>query len=143
MVPSPPGDLGGSSLAHSPTGITSTKERIEKRSRDNSSAVWPVSGKDTEAADFLQRLQNFCFPYGGHNPHSHTSLSLVIGPAGIQSGIVISFQVLLADVANFLAHLHEEAYQSCPLNGYRSAISSVHATVNGVEVGKQPIPLGF
>ena len=94
LVPSPHGDLGGSSLAHSPTGITSTKERIKKRSRDNSSAVWPVSGKDTEAADFLQRLQNFCFPHGGHNPHSHTSLSLVIGPAGIQSGIVISFQVL-------------------------------------------------
>ena len=94
MVPSPPGDLSGSSKAHSPTGITFTKERIKKRSRDNSSAVWPVSGKDTEAADFLQWLRNFCFPHGGHNLHSHTSLSLVIGPAGVHSGIVISFQVL-------------------------------------------------
>ena len=49
----------------------------------------------------------------------------------------------LADVANFLAHLHEEDYQSHSLNGHRSAISSVHATVNGVEVGKQPITLHF
>ena len=45
----------------------------------------------------------------------------------------------IADVANFLAHLHEEGYQSRPLNAYRSAISSVHDTVDGVEVGKHPV----
>ena len=45
----------------------------------------------------------------------------------------------IADVANFLAHLHEEGYQSRSLNAYRSAISSVHDTVDGVEVGKHPM----
>ena len=45
----------------------------------------------------------------------------------------------IADIANFLAHLHEAGYQSRSLNAYRSAISSVHDTVDGVEVGKHPM----
>ena len=45
----------------------------------------------------------------------------------------------IADVANFLAHLHEEGYRSRSMNAYRSAISSVHDTVDGVEVGKHPM----
>ena len=45
----------------------------------------------------------------------------------------------VADTANFLAHLHEAGYQSRSLNAYRSAISSVHDTVDGVEVGKHPM----
>ena len=45
----------------------------------------------------------------------------------------------VADVANFLAHLHDEGYQSRLLNAYRSAISSVHDDVDGVEVGKHPM----
>ena len=44
----------------------------------------------------------------------------------------------IADIANFLAHLHEAGYQSRSLNAYSSAISSVHDTVDGVEVGKHP-----
>ena len=44
----------------------------------------------------------------------------------------------IADVANFLAHLFEEGYQSRSLNSFRSAISSVHDPVDGVEVGKHP-----
>ena len=45
----------------------------------------------------------------------------------------------VAEVANFLAHLFEQGYQSCSLNAYRSAISSVHDRVDGTEVGKHPI----
>ena len=45
----------------------------------------------------------------------------------------------IADVANFLAFLHKEGYKSRSLNAYRSAISSVHDTVDGVEVGKHPM----
>ena len=45
----------------------------------------------------------------------------------------------IADVANFLAHLHEEGYQSRSLNACHSAISSVHDTVDGVEVRKHPV----
>jgi len=44
----------------------------------------------------------------------------------------------IADVANFLAHRFEEGYQSRSLNSFRSAISSVHDPVDGVEVGKHP-----
>ena len=42
----------------------------------------------------------------------------------------------VANVANFLAYLHEEGYQSRSLNAYWSAIPSVHDTVDGMEVGK-------
>jgi len=45
----------------------------------------------------------------------------------------------VADVANFQAHLFEEGYQSRLLNSFRSAISSVHDPVDGVEVGKHPM----
>ena len=44
----------------------------------------------------------------------------------------------MSEVANFLADLHEEGYQSSSLNVFRSAISSVHDKVDGVEVGKHP-----
>ena len=40
----------------------------------------------------------------------------------------------IADVAYFLANLHDRS-----LNAYRSAISAVHDTVNGMEVGKYPV----
>ena len=44
----------------------------------------------------------------------------------------------VSEVANFLANLHEEGYQSSSLNVFRSAISSVHDKVDGMEVGKHP-----
>ena len=44
----------------------------------------------------------------------------------------------VSEVAIFLADLHEEGYQSSSLNVFRSAISSVHDKVDGVEVGKHP-----
>ena len=37
-----------------------------------------------------------------------------------------------------MADLHEEGYQSSSLNVFRSAISSLHDKVDGVEVGKHP-----
>ena len=44
----------------------------------------------------------------------------------------------VSEVANFLADLHREGYQSSSLNVFRSAISSVHDKVDDVEVGKHP-----
>ena len=44
----------------------------------------------------------------------------------------------VADVANFMAHLFEEGYQSRSPNSFHSAISPVHNPVGGVEVGKHP-----
>ena len=44
----------------------------------------------------------------------------------------------IADVANFLAYLFKEGYKSRFLNSFRSAISSVHDPVDGIEVGKHP-----
>ena len=43
-----------------------------------------------------------------------------------------------SDVANFLADLFEQGYQSRSLNAFRSAISSVHDQVDGVAVGQHP-----
>ena len=45
----------------------------------------------------------------------------------------------IVNVANFLAHLHGEGYQSRSLNSYRSAIFSTHDTVDWFKVGEYPI----
>ena len=44
----------------------------------------------------------------------------------------------MSEVANFLASLFEEGYQYSSINAYRSAISSVHDRVDGVNVGQHP-----
>ena len=45
----------------------------------------------------------------------------------------------IADILNFLAELFEQGFQYRLLNTYRSAISSVHEKINGIEVGKHPL----
>ena len=45
----------------------------------------------------------------------------------------------VSEIVNFLAFLHGECYQSRSLNSFRSAISSVHDRVDGIEVGKHPM----
>jgi len=45
----------------------------------------------------------------------------------------------VSKVVNSLAHLFEEGYQSHSLNAFRSAISSIHDRVDGVEVGQYPM----
>ena len=45
----------------------------------------------------------------------------------------------VSEVANFLASLYGEGYQYNSVNAYRSAISSVHDKVDGVDVGQHPI----
>ena len=43
------------------------------------------------------------------------------------------------DFINFLASLFKEGYQYNSIDAYRSAISSVHEQVDGVDVGKHPL----
>ena len=45
----------------------------------------------------------------------------------------------VADILNFLAELFEQGFQYRSLNAYRSAISSVHEKIDGIQVGKHPI----
>ena len=45
----------------------------------------------------------------------------------------------ISNVANFLADLHAQGYQTNSLNAYRSAISSVHDKVDDMDVGKHPL----
>ena len=45
----------------------------------------------------------------------------------------------IEDVINFLAYLHKKGYQYRSLNSYRSAISAVHAEVDGYPVGQHPL----
>ena len=45
----------------------------------------------------------------------------------------------VSEVANFLATLFEQGYQYSSINAYRSAISSVHDRVDGVNVGQHPM----
>ena len=44
----------------------------------------------------------------------------------------------VSEVANFLASLFAEGYQYSSINAYRSAISSVHDRVDGMNVGQHP-----
>ena len=84
-------------------------------------AVWPVSG----------RIPN-CQPFNrSFRPHAGLLEDKSL-QTGVLRGIMIPFH-------NFLTHLHKEGYQSRSLNAYRSAISSVHDTVDGMEVGKHPV----
>ena len=45
----------------------------------------------------------------------------------------------MSEVVNFLAQLFAEGYKYNSLNCYRSAISSVHETVDGYDVGQHPL----
>jgi len=45
----------------------------------------------------------------------------------------------IEDIVNFLAELFNKGYQYRSLNSYRSAISSVHAKVDGEPVGQHPL----
>ena len=45
----------------------------------------------------------------------------------------------ISDVANFLADLHTQGYQTNSLNAYRSAIFTVHDRVDDVDVGKHSL----
>ena len=44
----------------------------------------------------------------------------------------------VTEVANFLASLFEAGYQYNSLNAYRSAISSIHDKVDGLDIGQHP-----
>ena len=140
MVPSSPGVAERLSTAHPSSGISASERGDPENPRNNSSVSRVASLREryrdsqlsTEASDLMlaswrtkssqsyeshfDKWTRWCSEWG-RNP--------ILGP--------------IADVANFLAHLHEEGYQSRSLNAYRSAISSVHDTVDGVEVGKHPI----
>ena len=74
----------------------------------------------------------------GQSPHGHTTPYSGNRLAGVWKRITIN--PIIADVAN-LAHLHEEGYQSRSLNGYMSAISSVHDTVDGIWSGSGQAPM--
>ena len=137
LVSSSP-DLDGLPSPHPPQESLQQREGHERATEIIPQlAVWPVSGKSTEATAFLLRLQNSCLPLGALRQsyeslfgkwarwYSERGRDPVSGP--------------IADIANFLAYLHEEGYQSRSLNAYRSAISSVHDSVDGVEVGKHPV----
>ena len=45
----------------------------------------------------------------------------------------------VSEVANFLVSLYGEGYQYNSVNACRSAISSIHDKVDGVDVGQHPI----
>ena len=140
VVPSSPGNVDGLSLPHSTTrelaiegagsqgdGHNTSTSRLaclrEKYRSDSLSteasdlmlASWRTKSSQTYDSLF-RRWASWC---------SERNRNPISGP--------------IADVANFLAHLHKEGYQSRSLNAYRSAISSVHDTVDGVEVGKHPV----
>jgi len=54
-------------------------------------AVWPVSGRSSETAAFLQRLQTSCWLLGGQNPHKHMIPYLANGYAGVVNTTEIPF----------------------------------------------------
>ena len=131
MVEDNCGDVEGLSTTHSSTGVFSAERGSTESHGNNPSASrvaclrerYRGSNLSTEASELMlaswrtKSSQSYeshfrkwvCWcTERGHDPIS--------GP--------------VADVANFLAYLHEEGYQSRSLNSFRSAISSVHDTVD-------------
>ena len=92
MVPSSLGDAERLSTAHSSSGISAAERGAPEIIPQL--AVWPVSGRDTEAASFLQKLQTSCLPPGRRSSHNHTSLTLTSGLASVQNGVTIPFRDL-------------------------------------------------
>ena len=102
-------------------------------------AMWPISEENLLVKTFQAELGISSWPPGGSSPTRHTIPISKNGYAGMCSARgsdPISGPV--SEVANFLADLHEEGYQSSSLNVFRSAISSVYDKMDSVEVGKHP-----
>ena len=140
LVSSSSGDVEGLSTTHSSTGVFAAERGSTESNRNNPSAScvaclrerYRGNNLSTEASELMLaswrtkssqsyeshfwKWVRWCTEWG-HNPIS--------GP--------------VADVANFLAYLHEESYQSRSLNSFRLAISSVLDTVDGMEVGNHPM----
>ena len=140
LVSSSSGDVDGLPSPHSPTRISSTEGRTSESNRDNTSVSrlaclrqkYRGSSFSSEASKLMlaswrtKSSQSYESLFGKWARWcSERGRDLISGP--------------IADIANFLANLHEESYQSQSLNAYRSAISSVHHTLDGVEVGKHPM----
>ena len=117
-------------------------------------AVWPISGENLPVKTFQAKLGISSWLLG---EQSSTRLMIPISMASwrtksnktcdshfkkwlcwcsARGSDPISGPV--SEVANVLADLHEEGYQSSSLNVFRSAILSVHDKVDGVEIGKHP-----
>ena len=65
VVPSSPGDAEKLSTAHPSSRISASERGGPENPRNNFQlAMWPDSGRDIEAASFLQKLQTSCLPPG-------------------------------------------------------------------------------
>jgi len=97
-------------------------------------AMWPISGRSLEVEVFQRQLKSsYLHPGGAKHPKPmiHTSRS---SWAGVLNGVSI---LKISIVANFLADLHAQGYQTSSIN--RSAISSVHDRLDDMDVGKHPL----
>ena len=101
-------------------------------------AIWPISGKTLLTKTFQAQLGDLLLASwrtkSNKTNDSHFKKWLCWCSARGSDPIYGP----VSEIANFLAHLHKERYQSSSLNVFRSAISSVHDEVDGVEVGKHP-----
>ena len=98
-------------------------------------AVWPISGESLLVKTFQTGLGISSWRTKSNKTYdSHFKKWLCWCSA--RGSDPVSGPV--SEVANFLADLHGEGYQSSSLNVFRSAISYVHDKVDGVEVGKHP-----
>ena len=130
LVPNPPGHASRPATPITPESVptrdvppTSRVEHLRKRFRDQNLSEKATDlvlkswrSKTNKSYDSLfGRWHRWCDQQGA-DPFS--------GP--------------ISAVANFLASLFEEGYQYNSVNAYRSAISSVHEKVDGVDVGQHP-----
>ena len=102
-------------------------------------AMWPISGKSLEVLTFQTKLKKLLLAsWKSKTSQSYDShFKKWLGWCTEQSCDPISGPA--SDIANFLADLHSQGYQTNSLNACRSAISSVHDKVDDVEVGKHPL----
>ena len=140
LVSSSSGDVEGTSTTHSYTGVFAAERGSTESDRNNPLASrvaclrerYRGSNLLTEA---LKLMLASWRPKSSQSYESH--LRKWVRWCTERGRDPISGPV--ADVANFLVYLHAEGYQSRSLNSFRSAISSVHDTVDGMEVGKHPM----
>ena len=104
-------------------------------------AAWPLSGIKADQEGFLKELHVYWSPHGGARPNQHNNYDSLFKRWNnwCQERGRDPIRGPVADILNFLAELFEQGFQYRLLNAYRSAISSVHEKIDGIQVGKHPI----
>ena len=102
-------------------------------------AAWRVSGKRTRTQAFQKKLPSSSSRVWRKGTRTAYDAAWNRWASWCNQREIDPVQATVADVTEFLTNLYEDGLQYSTINGYRSAISSIHPLMEGHSVGKHPI----